>query len=412
MKNIRIIVKTATVFLTLLSVLVFSSLFYVEYSVSNYYCVNSGETLKINSPIPLRVSYCTNESSSVSYDNVSDETMKMELKVLGIIPAKKINVRMVDEMYVSVLGTPFGIKIYTEGVLVSGFSEVDTAEGSKNPAKEAGIRQGDFIVTLNGVNVYTNEDVSEIIRNSGGEKIIAKIIRNGKNKRISFYPAKAKTSGEYRAGMWVKDSSAGIGTMTFYSPAYNIVAGLGHGICDSDTGTLLSLSSGEFVTANIVSVVRGKVGKAGELTGIFTGKKISHFNLNCDEGVYGKVTCDISLENMISVALKQEVRNAKGYILTTIDGTEPDYYTCNIKVRNNENTQSLLVEITDERLIEATGGIVQGMSGSPVVQNGKLVGAVTHVLVDDPTRGYAIFAENMLETAQSVADQQKLKDAS
>ena len=404
MKNIRIIVKTATVFLTLLSVLVFSSLFYVEYSVSNYYCVNSGETLKINSPIPLRVSYCTNESSSVSYDNVSDETMKMELKVLGIIPAKKINVRMVDEMYVSVLGTPFGIKIYTEGVLVSGFSEVDTAEGSKNPAKEAGIRQGDFIVTLNGVNVYTNEDVSEIIRNSGGEKIIAKIIRNGKNKRISFYPAKSKTSGEYRAGMWVKDSSAGIGTMTFYSPAYNIVAGLGHGICDSDTGTLLSLSSGEFVTANIVSVVRGKVGKAGELTGIFTGKKISHFNLNCDEGVYGKVTCDISLENMISVALKQEVRNAKGYILTTIDGTEPDYYTCNIKVRNNENTQSLLVEITDERLIEATGGIVQGMSGSPIIQNGKLIGAVTHVLVDDPTKGYGIFAENMLQTAQGVAE--------
>ena len=412
MKNIRIIVKTATVFLTLLSVLVFSSLFYVEYSVSNYYCVNSGETLKINSPIPLRVSYCTNESSSVSYDNVSDETMKMELKVLGIIPAKKINVRMVDEMYVSVLGTPFGIKIYTEGVLVSGFSEVDTAEGSKNPAKEAGIRQGDFIVTLNGVNVYTNEDVSEIIRNSGGEKIIAKIIRNGKNKRISFYPAKSKTSGEYRAGMWVKDSSAGIGTMTFYSPAYNIVAGLGHGICDSDTGTLLSLSSGEFVTANIVSVVRGKVGKAGELTGIFTGKKISHFNLNCDEGVYGKVTCDISLENMISVALKQEVRNAKGYILTTIDGTEPDYYTCNIKVRNNENTQSLLVEITDERLIEATGGIVQGMSGSPIIQNGKLIGAVTHVLVDDPTKGYGIFAETMLESAQSVAEEQKLKDAS
>ena len=412
MKSIRIIIKTTAVFFAVLSLTVFLSLIYVEYSVSNYYCVNSGETLKINSPIPLRVSYCTNESSSVSYDNTSEDTMKMELKVLGIIPAKKINVRMVDEMYVSVLGTPFGIKIYTEGVLVSGFSEVNTIDGQKNPAKDAGIKQGDFIVSLNGVNVYTNEDVSEIIRNSSGEKIIAKLIRNGKNKRISFYPAKSKTSGEYRAGMWVKDSSAGIGTMTFYSPAYNIVAGLGHGICDSDTGTLLSLSSGEFVTANIVSVVKGKVGKAGELTGIFTGKKISQFNLNCDEGVYGKVTCDISLENMISVALKQEVRNAKGYILTTIDGTEPDYYTCNIKVRNQEETQSLLIEITDERLLEATGGIVQGMSGSPVIQNGKLVGDVTHVLVDDPTKGYAIFAENMLETAQSVAEEQKLKDAS
>ncbi len=411
MKGVRIAIKTVTAFFAVLSVMVFSSLVYVNYSVSNYYCVNSGEDLQIESPIPIRVSRCANGSSSVSYSPSSGDTFKMDLKVLGIIPAKQISVRIVDEMYVAVLGTPFGIKIYTEGVLVSGFSEIDTEHGGKNPARDAGIKEGDFIVSLNGVNVYTNEDVSDIIKNSNGEKIVAKIVRNGKNKKVSFYPAKSKTSGQFRAGMWVKDSSAGIGTMTFYSPAYNIVAGLGHGICDSDTGTLLSLNKGEFVTANIASVVKGRVGKAGELTGVFTGRKISDFNLNCDRGVYGNVTCDISLENLVPVALKQEVRNAKGYILTTIDGNEPEYYTCNIKVRNKEDTQSLLVEITDERLLDATGGIVQGMSGSPIIQNGKLIGAVTHVLVDDPTKGYAIFAENMLETAQSVAEQQ-LKEVS
>lgn len=249
MKTVRIVIKSATLFLTAVTIAVFASLLYVQYNVSNYYCVNSGETLQIESPVPVRASYCIDENMQVDYNKPKGSTFKMDLKVLGIIPAKQVSVRVVDENYVAVLGTPFGIKIYTEGVLVVGFSDVDTEARDKNPAKTAGLKEGDFIVSLNGVNVYTNEDVAEIIKNSNGELVVAQIVSGGKDKTISFYPAKSKSSEIYRAGIWVKDSSAGIGTMTFYSPRYNVVAGLGHGICDSDTGTLLTLSSGEFVSA-------------------------------------------------------------------------------------------------------------------------------------------------------------------
>ncbi len=411
MKIVRSVIKSFTILLFVLFTVIFASIIYIEHSVSDYYSVSSGDDLNLNSPIPIRTSYCTKEDRSVSYDSGPGTSFKMDIKVLGIIPAKQVSVTVVDKTYVAVMGTPFGIKLYTDGVLVSGFSGVETDEGSKDPAKEAGLKKGDFIISLNETSVYSNEDVSNIIKNSEGGLITAKIKQNGKYKTISFYPAKSKKDGIYRAGIWVKDSSAGIGTMTFYSPSSNVVAGLGHGICDSDSGALMSLSTGEFVTADINSFVKGYKGKTGELKGSFSGKKIADFYTNRVNGVYGEVTCDINVESLTQVALKQEVRNGSAYILTTIDGNTPDYYTCNIKIRNMDDTQSLLVEVTDERLLSSTGGIVQGMSGSPIIQNGKLIGAVTHVLVNDPTKGYGIFAENMLETAQGVA-KEKLKDAS
>ena len=408
MKTARIIIKILTVCLAIFTVFVFVTLIYVSKTVSNYYLINVGDSLEIDTLVPVRASYCSNEAN-IGYES-NGSTVKMNIKVLGVIPAKQIDVKFVDDNYVSVLGTPFGIKIYTDGVLVVGFGDIDTDQSDKNPAQSAGLKVGDFIVSLNGINVYTNEDVAEIIKNSNGERIIARIVRNSKSMVISFFPAKSKSSGIYRAGIWVKDSSAGIGTLTFYSPKYNVVAGLGHGICESETGTLLTLNSGEFVSADIVSYERGKSGKAGELNGSFSGKKIARFTSNTNYGVYGDVVCDFSLESMFKVALKQEVRNAEGYILTTIDGNTPEYYTCTIKVRSHGQTQNMLIEITDERLLSTTGGILQGMSGSPIIQNGKLVGAVTHVLVDDPAKGYGIFAETMLETAK--ASSEELKNAS
>ena len=211
----------------------------------------------------------------------------------------------------------------------------------------------------------------------------------------------------------MRDSSAGIGTLTFYSPAHKTICGLGHGVCDSDTGKLLTHNSGELVKAEILDLNKGEAGDPGELIGRFKKKNISELNINNETGVYGKCNMDIAQNSLTEIALKQEIEVGNAEILTTISGETPKYYKCKIEKisHNNSITKNMVVCITDEELIAKTGGIVQGMSGSPILQNGKLIGAVTHVLVDDPTKGYGIFAENMLETAQSVAEEQ-LKEAS
>ena len=233
---------------------------------------------------------------------------------------------------------------------------------------------------------------------------------------------KEKESGKYKAGLWVRDSSAGIGTLTFYSPATNLVCGLGHGICDEDTGKLLKLDSGEIISAEIYEVVKGEVGNPGQLKGRFTGEVLGEICLNCDGGIYSNFKNPKTNYTLTEVAAKSSVKNGKAKVLCTIDQSGPKYYDCTITVKKsniNAPTQNMMITVTDNRLLDKTGGIVQGLSGSPVLQNGKLVGAVTHVLIDEPTKGYAIFAENMLETAQFVGNdlrvvpqKQQLKDAS
>lgn len=402
MKTTKSLRKSIKIFFTLsaiLSVLIFSAIIYVDKNVAESYKINKGEVLKIDSLIPVK-------ATGIEY---KDE--KVKLNIFGIIPAGKTSVQVVENNDVVLLGTPFGIKIYTDGVLVVDFGSVDGENGEVNPAKEAGIKKGDFIVSLNGTHVYTNEDVAAIIKDSNGSPVAAEIVSGGQKKTVYINPVKSKKNGIYRAGIWVKDSSAGIGTLTFYNPSQNTISGLGHGICDTDTGTLLSLASGELVSAEILSIKKGVKGSPGELVGKFTGKSIAHLNLNTEKGVYGRCKININSDNLIKIASKQEIKGGDAQIYTTISDEGPQYYSCKIKVLGNDETQNLLVTITDQRLLDKTGGIVQGMSGSPIIQNGKLIGAVTHVLVDDPTKGYAIFAENMLETAQSVASEQ-LKEAS
>ncbi len=387
-------------------------IYYVDENLPKDYKITQGEDLKLNCSLPVKVSSKGVEVSRLNEASTVGNRFKASVKLFGVVPAGDVSIEVVDELYVSVLGEPFGIKLYTEGVLVVGFTDVDTNEGSINPAKNAGVELGDFIVSLNGTKVYTNEDVANIIKSSDGEKISAKIIRDGKEQRTTIYPKLSLSANIYRAGVWVKDSSAGIGTLTFYSPTLNVICGLGHGICDSETGTLLTLEEGEFVTARILDIQKGTKGNPGQLKGRFTGKSISRFNLNSKCGVYGQPVNDIEIGKLTRVALKQEIKEGNATIITTLDSTGIQEFECKIKISGRGDTQNLIVEITDNALLEKTGGIVQGMSGSPLLQNGKLIGAVTHVLVDDPTKGYAIFAENMLETAQSVAGNNKLKDAS
>lgn len=391
---------------------VFSAIFYLTNIVSDNYKVSSGETLQISENLPVTAKFLgENRAEAKLYDSIGSN-YDVELRMFGVIPISRARVEVVDEMHVAVLGTPFGMKIYTEGVLIVALSDVDTASGNCSPATKCGLKIGDYIVTIDGKKVYTNEDVGEIIENSNGRKINIIINRNGKIIPLVLTPEKSVSTGVYKAGIWVRDSSAGIGTLTFYYPYNNVVCGLGHGICDKDTGNLLTVNSGELVGADIISIKKGVAGEPGELTGRITLAKYGKILINSTCGVYALAEQKYSNANLTKIALKQEIKNGEATILTTVDGGEPKEYSCVIKKHSENGVQNLTVKITDEELLAATGGIVQGMSGSPILQNGKLVGAVTHVLVDDPTKGYGIFAENMLETAQSVAENIKLKDAS
>lgn len=415
MKSVRIIIKTVFfVFLTA-CIGLFSMIFYLAGLVNSEYKIKKGDELNIGTSVPMTVEYNgTKLSNAISNDSVGD-TFDVDLKMFGVIPFSTVNVEVVDEMYVAVLGNPFGMKLYTEGVLVIDMTDVDSENGNVNPAKEAGIKKGDYIVSANGTMIYTNEDLASVVESSGGEKIDFVVQRGNKKRKFSFSAVKSKETGDYRIGLWIRDSTAGIGTLTFYSPATGIICGLGHGICDDETGTLFSLNSGQMVSAQIVSVAKGSAGSPGELKGRFTYDTIADISLNCENGVYGKLKGRIDVSNLTEIALKQEVKDGEAQILCTVDGEKPKLYSCTVKKRSSaylSDTQNLTVTVTDEELIKKTGGIVQGLSGSPIIQNGKLIGAVTHVLIDDPTAGYGIFAENMLKEAQYAAEENKLKEAS
>ena len=410
-KKIKIVIFVC---LFLFSAAVFSGVGYLSYKTPDRYSAIYGKELKIETKIPISIEENSQKALGVNANVNEKNFYTANLKLLGIFPVKTVNVSVVKDEDVLVLGNPFGIKIYTDGVLVVKLDSVDTESGNKSPAKDAGISVGDYIITVCGERVNSNEDVARLVEKSGGEKIAIVLRRNNKKVTVVLKPEFSFSSGEYKAGIWVKDSSAGVGTLSFYSPSLGVVAGLGHAVCDSETGVKLSLQKGRLVTAEILSIEKGRVGTPGGLVGKFTNLDLGEMLLNTDTGVYAENDIEYLPSELVKIALRQEVKCGKAKILSTIDGGTPKYYECEITKISHKNsiTKNLSIKITDKELLAKTGGIVQGMSGSPIIQNGKLVGAITHVLLDDPTRGYGIFAENMLETAQGVAENNKLKEAS
>ena len=329
-----------------------------------------------------------------------------KLMLYNLIPIKSVNVSIVDQTCVVPCGTPFGIKLFTNGVVIVGLADIQTASGSFNPAARAGLKVGDVITEINGKTVNANREVAQTVENCGGKSMRFSIRRDGTQCEVTVQPVQSETDGQYKAGLWVRDSTAGIGTLTFYDPTSRNFAGLGHGICDSDTGELMPLLSGDIVPVTINGVTKGLKGKPGELRGYFSDDEaMGSLIANVPSGVYG-ILKSAPQGKALKVAMKQDVKVGDVKILTTVDGGAPRYYDAQIeKIDYRENIQSknLVLHITDAGLITQTGGIVQGMSGSPIVQGDRLVGAVTHVFVNDPTRGYGVFAENMLTAAQAVA---------
>ncbi len=329
-----------------------------------------------------------------------------QLYAYGLIPLKTTKVNVVEREYVIPSGVPCGIKMYTDGVMVVGMSEVDAAQGAINPAKEAGIQMADIIVSIDGSPVKRVEDVAHAFENSQGQTVTVHVLRGDVEHDLQFTPVMSASQNRYKAGLWVRDSSAGIGTMTFYNPKNNVFGGLGHAICDVDTGEKLPFLSGKIVAATITGYTKGSSGAPGELNGIFIeDETLGTLRGNEVSGIYGEMNTLPAQKNTLPVAFKQEISLGPAQILSTIEGSTPKFYDIEIiKINfNSESTQkNMVVKITDPELLEKTGGIIQGMSGSPIIQNGMLAGAVTHVFVNNPTQGYAIFAENMITSAKNV----------
>lgn len=319
----------------------------------------------------------------------------------GWLPIKTIRTKVSERPVVTVCGTPFGVKMFSEGALIVGFSDLNTAEGTANPAKQSGLRMGDRVIRMDDRETKDNDAVAAVLAAAEGKAVEVVYIRDGEQRSTLLTPVWDASAQQWRAGMWVRDSSAGVGTLTFIWDEKGVFAGLGHPISDSDTGESVALRSGEIVACEIVGCTRGTAGSPGELKGHFvSGEPLGTIRSNRENGVYGTVCADFAGQKM-PAAFAQEIRTGKAEILTTVSGRTPQTYTVEIeKINDASTTRNMILHVTDKCLLAQTGGIVQGMSGSPILQDGKIVGAVTHVLVNDPTRGYGIFIENMLEAAE------------
>ena len=315
---------------------------------------------------------------------------------LLVILAMPIGVSAENTRELIVAGTPFGVKFHTEGVMVVGIPN------ENGPASASGLKRGDIITAINGEKVESAESFSEKVVASGGNPLTLDYKSGTESKSVTITPM-TDESGQYKLGVWVKDSAAGIGTITFIDPETMAFAGLGHGICDGAGGEPIPFAFGSAEDVTLNGIVIGKAGAPGELRGSFVGHKMGKLLKNDVTGVYGVLVeiPEALKEEKYPVCKSGDIKEGKAYIYATVDGEGRKQYEIEIfGIDRAGQDRNFSVRITDEALLAKTGGIVQGMSGSPIIQNGKLIGAVTHVLINDPTTGYGIFIENMLNAAQ------------
>ena len=375
------------------------------------YIIMQGENLNLYTLLGLSIKenldYQTLQTSSTIEQTQINKIGKVNfsLNLFNLIPLKNIDVNVIPKTTVVPMGNAIGMKLYTAGVLVVGMSEIE----GKKPYENSGIKEGDRIVQINQNQIDNTDDLMEAVNQSNGNKISVQYVRDEKTITTSIKPVK-NSSNEYKIGLWVRDAAAGVGTLTFYEPASGMFATLGHGIMDIDTSDLIKIANGELVTTNILSITKGTKGNPGEIRGtIEAGHTIGNISKNTKFGVFGTINktpyLTVSDENAMQVALREEIKTDKAQIICELENGKKEYYDIEIQkvfVNNNKDNKSMLIKITDLKLLKKTGGIIQGMSGAPIIQNGKFVGAVTHVLVNDPTIGYGVFADIMLKQMKEV----------
>lgn len=349
--------------------------------------------------------------SPINMTSIKNGIVNFNIEFLGFIPLKNITVNVVSKTLVIPGGQPIGVKVTTKGTMIVGLSEVEGCDNKTyNPAMDAGIEIGDIIEKINDIGIKSGEHVSNIINSCEGKEIKLLIKRKDKEIEKIIKPVKSKQDDKYKAGMWIRDSTAGVGTLTFFNPQNNTFGALGHPITDIDTGIMLSIDKGEIIPSKIISIQPGLKGKPGELRGMFFDdeKDIGEIKNNTSCGIFG-LASDKIVNNIydepIPIAYQSEIKEGPAEILTTLDGNDVKRYSILIErktVQNSPNPKSMIIKITDKELLDKTGGIVQGMSGSPIIQDGKLVGAVTHVFINRPDMGYGIYIEWMIHDADSI----------
>ena len=341
------------------------------------------------------------DSFSVISDKKGQYTLTM--KLFGVFPIKNIEVSVIGETQVYVCGIPIGIYLETDGILVVGTEKVTTASGIVEEPSHSVLNVGDYVLAVNDEELESKEELVGLLKASQGEEMILTIRRNNEVSKVRITPAK-DSEGEYKLGVWVRDDTQGIGTLT-YITADGEFGALGHGVSDVDIGALMECKEGYLYESEILSIIKGEAGTPGGLSGIIhygNSNKLGDIDINSSAGIFGDgydELIDKAEGEYMDIALKQDVELGKAYVRCCVNGELKDYEVEISKVNTSSLSMNrgMEIKVTDPELLELTNGIVQGMSGSPIIQNGKLIGAVTHVLVNDPTRGYGIFIENMLE---------------
>lgn len=377
---------------------VVASLYYAG-TLADLYYVRRGEPLHIETALPIRaepvkpVTQAAQTGGSVS---------EAALRLFGIFPIKTVEMHPTEEIMLIPGGEPFGVRMLMDGIMVIGFGEVACSTGHSCPAVAAGLQEGDIIREVDHEALTSTAAFREAA--SAGTEMLLTVQRGEETLELTLQPDYSITDECYQTGLWVRDSTAGIGTLTYYEPETGNFGGLGHPICDPDTGELIPLASGEADAVTISGSVRGTPGNPGQLQGYFSAEEAIgtlHCNTRC--GIFGQLE-EAPCAPAVPMGLKQEITLGEAVILTTVSGEAPKPYEVEITALDfTDDTRNMVIEVTDDDLLAETGGIVQGMSGSPILQNGRLIGAVTHVFVADPAKGYGIFAENMYEYTRNAA---------
>ncbi|MPM18545.1 SpoIVB peptidase [bioreactor metagenome] len=390
-----------------------SAIFTVNFPLTVTINHDNDQSLRLKSPTPVY-----SVSKSVALEPVKLGKSIVEFKLLGFIPVRTVEVDVLPPIKLVPGGHSIGVVLHSHGVIVVGNSPIKTEDGLYvNPAKDSGINVGDIILSINGTPVQSDSQVAEIIDSNGQENspLNLMIKRNDESLQIAIKPVLCDETKRYRIGLFVRDSAAGVGTLTFYEPKSNIYGALGHVISDSDTNQPIDCDQGKIVMATVSGIQHGKRGQPGEKIGVFIeeDKLLGDIQKNTQFGIYGQLNSSLPNDiynNALPVASMNQVQIGYAEMLTVVNGQSIEKFAIEIQKVNLQASpegKGLVIKITDPRLMELTGGIVQGMSGSPIIQNGKIVGAVTHVFVHDPTKGYGCFVDWMLMESGIIPKREK-----